>query len=312
GPSSVSSNQLDVALIDRSGTVAPLGLPPGAYEYPRVSPDGKRLAVGVEGAEPVILLYDMSRSSALRRLTFGGKNRLPIWTANSKRVVFQSDRDGDLGIFWQALDGTAVAERLTTAAAGEAHVPESWHPSLDIMLFSVIKGTEHTLWTYSLRDRKMAPFAGVRSVTPIDGVFSPDGKWIAYSSSRDPMSLAMVSVQPFPATGAIHEPVRKDSDQPHQPLWSPGGKELIFNSRPASLDVIGFNAQQTEKFGNPTEIPRRFTTGPPTMRRPFDMTPDGKFIGLIAPGDTSGTNSSSQINVVLNWFEELKARVPGR
>ena len=78
-------------------------------------------------------------TSSLRRLTFGGNNRLPIWSADGKRVAFQSDRDGDRAIFWQPVDG-GTAERLTRPEPGTSHVPESWAPREDVFLFSVTKG----------------------------------------------------------------------------------------------------------------------------------------------------------------------------
>ena len=73
-------------------------------------------------------IYDVSGASAMRRLTLGGRNRVPVWSADGQRVAFQSDRDGDLGLFWQRADGTTPAERLTKPDKDTAHVPESWSP----------------------------------------------------------------------------------------------------------------------------------------------------------------------------------------
>ena len=73
-----------------------------------------------------IWTYDLSGTTEIRRLTFDGKSRFPVWSSDSRRVTFQSARDGDRGIFWQFADGSGTAERLTTAAADEEHVPESW------------------------------------------------------------------------------------------------------------------------------------------------------------------------------------------
>ena len=71
-----------------------------------MSPDGTRIAFGTDdGKEAIIYIYDLSGASGMQRLTFGGNNRFPIWSADSKRVAFQSDRDGDLAIFWQPADG---------------------------------------------------------------------------------------------------------------------------------------------------------------------------------------------------------------
>ena len=74
-----------------------------------------------------------------RRLTFGGNNRFPVWSADGRRVTFQSDREGDPAIFWQPADG-GTAERLTTPARGTSHAPESWSPDGQVLLFSESEG----------------------------------------------------------------------------------------------------------------------------------------------------------------------------
>ena len=100
GPVSTSSAQSSLALVDRKGGLEPLKLPPGAYEHPRVSPDGTRIVFATDdGKDANVWTYDLSGASAPRRLTFGGKNRFPIWSADGERVAFQSDREGDFGIF---------------------------------------------------------------------------------------------------------------------------------------------------------------------------------------------------------------------
>jgi hypothetical protein len=91
---------------------------------------------------------------------------------------------------------------------------------------------------------------------------------------------------------------------------APDGKELFYNPGPGRLAWVSVTTGPTVTFGNPEAVPRPFQTGPPSMRRAFDITPGGKFVGLIQPGLTdSGTPPAPQIQVVLNWFEELKARV---
>lgn len=134
GPAAIT--QQDLGLIDRKGNLQPLKLPAGRYETPRVSPDGKRIAFGSNnGKEANIWIYDLSGAHSMRQLTFGGRNRFPVWSSNGDRVAFQSDREGDLGIFWQRADGSGV-ERLTKAEQGTAHIPESGRPRL-INFFSV-------------------------------------------------------------------------------------------------------------------------------------------------------------------------------
>ena len=98
--------QQDLVLFDRKGGAEPLGLPPGSYNFPRVSPDGKRIAFETnDGKEAAVSIYELSGASAPRRLTFGGNNRYPIWSADGQRVTFQSDREGDPAVCWQPADG---------------------------------------------------------------------------------------------------------------------------------------------------------------------------------------------------------------
>ena len=183
GPASTSSALSDLALVDRNGAVQPLKLPPGPYQYPRLSPDGKRIAVGSDnGKDAIVWIYDVAGASSARRLTLGGRNRVPVWSADGERVAFQSDRDGDLGLFWQRADGTTAAERLTTPDKDTAHVPESWSPDGQTLLFSVAKGSSYSLAALSLPDKKVTPVGGIQSRFPPSATFSPDGRWVAYSS----------------------------------------------------------------------------------------------------------------------------------
>jgi Tol biopolymer transport system component len=245
----------------------------------------------------------------MHRLTFGSNNRFPIWTADGKQIVFQSDRDGDAAIFRQTADGSGAAERLTTAAVGEAHAPESYSPTNDTLLFSVTKGSDVSLWALSIRDRKAAPYGGVRSSDSVStaAAFSPDGRWVAYTSNQG--GTPTIYVQPFPATGATYQLFARGSDDPHHPAWSPDGKELFYVSRPGGFESVSVTAQRTFAFGNPRALPGPFLLGAPSWRRAFDIAPDGRVLGLL-PGQAGSDLSGAQIQVVLNWFEELKARVP--
>jgi serine/threonine-protein kinase len=309
GPVSASSAQMDIALMDRSGDVRPLKLKAGPYLMPRVSPDGKRIALeSDDGKEAVVWTYDLSGKTSIQRLTSGGNNRHPIWTSDGKRIVFQSDREGDAAIFWQSADGTGPAERLTKAEPGESHSPESWSPSGDILMFSVTKGSDVSLSTLSVHDQKVTPFDTVHSSNPPDSTFSPDGRWVAYT--RAERGRMTVWVQPFPATGAKYELVAQGSDLPKHVRWSPDQKELFYNPRPSGFEAIGVTTQPTFSFGNPVALPKKLRFSPQGTRTPYDVTPDGKFVGVIPWGETRfDQGSDDQILVVLNWFEELKAHV---
>lgn len=119
-----------------------------------------------------------------------------------------------------------------------------------------------------------------------------------------------VWVQPFPATGAKYELVAQGSDLPKHVRWSPDQKELFYNPRPSGFEAIGVTTQPTFSFGNPVALPKKLRFSPQGTRTPYDVTPDGKFVGVIPWGETRfDQGSDDQILVVLNWFEELKAHV---
>ncbi|MEO8370167.1 MAG: protein kinase [Candidatus Solibacter sp.] len=297
---------IDIGLSDRNGKVEHLKLPPRPYESPRVSPDGTRIAFGTDdGTEAIVWIYDLSGKSAIRRLTFGGHDRFPAWYSDSKHVVFQSDREGDSAIFWQAID-SGKAERLTRPAPGESHEPQACSPKGDWLLFDVMKATDVSLWTFSLRDRKATPFSDVHSTARTGAVFSPDGQWVAYGSSEG----RTLYVEPFPPTGIKHQFPSKEN-RPNQPVWAPDGKEIFYNPGPGQFASVGVMTKPAFMFGNSVVWSRQFLGSPPLVRRSYDITPGGKFVSTIKPGQVvSGNSEAGRIQVVLNWFEDLRARVP--
>jgi eukaryotic-like serine/threonine-protein kinase len=313
GPAVASSTQVEVVLADRKGAFEKLKLPPGSYATPRVSPDGRQVAfVTNDGKEDMISVYDLSGAIGMRRVTYGGNNRHPVWSFDGQHLAFQSDREGDLAVFRQRADNTGQVERLTKPEPGVTHVPESWHPATNVLLFAAIKSGEHTLWALTVPDKKVTPFGGVKSTLPIGAVFSPDGRWVAYTSNETGSNRAYV--QPFPATGARYQIYGKEQESAHHLVWSKTGKELIYNPRATSLEAVSVTTQPIPAFGNPVALPRPFATGPSQTRRQFDLMPDGRFLGLAVPGQTETATgpSAPEVRLVLNWFEELKQRVPAK
>jgi serine/threonine-protein kinase len=302
---------------DRSGKVERLNIPIGGFKSPRISPDGKRIAFAASavssesGDDPaVIWLYDLVGNKPMRRLTYEGNNRFPIWTPDSSRVVFQSDRDGDRAVFWQRADGSGTAERLTRPEKGTSHIPESWSRTDDVLLYSVDNGLDFTLRSISRKTGKSMPFGGVRSIYPTDARFSPDGKWIAYASAES-AGPTTIYVQPFPATGEKYQLfVKGINDTPHKPVWSTEGNELFYIPRFGGLETVRVTTHPEFAFGAASQIPRSFITAAPNQRSAFDVTPDGRFLGQFPVNGSGQLNPPREIAIVLDWFEELRAKVP--
>ena len=322
-PGSIGSSEAGqnvLGLVDRKGEVEPLKVPPGNYAFPRVSRDGKRVAYQVDdGKDSSIWIYELSGATAPRRLTLAGTgaNRDPIWSSGSssdaERVAFQSDREGDLGIWWQRADGNGAAERLTKPDKGVMHIPDSWSPDGQEFSFTEQKPGTSGIWTYSLRDKKATVFAETPGSLLERSVFSPDGRWIAYQLGAQPNSR--IYVRPFPPTATAY--VAPEDRDTHHPLWSPDGKELFYIGGPTVFGSMSVSTKPSVSFGAPVRAPRTgFQPQAASSVRPYDILPDGKhFIGVVAAGQiASGAAgpAAPQIQVVLNWFEDVKQRAPGK
>jgi serine/threonine protein kinase len=300
-------------LIDRLGRVESLKAPAGGYVTPRVSPNGRQLALGTDdGNDADVWTYELDETGPVRRLTFGGRNRFPIWSNDGQRLAFQSDREGDLGIFWQRADTPGTAERLTKPEKGVEHVPESWSPTGNAFLFSAIGNSGATLWIYSLQDRKARPVGDIRSSAMLNAEFSPDGRWIAYTTRELGMVGAAVFVEPFPPTGAKSQ-IASDATT-HHPVWSPDGNELFYRVGSIQQVVVPVRRVPTFSFGRPVSLPGEYATMAFGGARNYDIMRDGKRFIIAAPftGTDPGSAARREFQIVVNWFEELKQRVPAR
>jgi len=322
GSATPSSLSRRLIVMDRSGSVTPLPLPSGPYSHPRVSRDGKHAAVAIDdGQNAYVSVFELPAAATLRRLTFEGHNRFPVWSGDSQSIAFQSDRDGDSAIFIQRADGSSPrAELLTKADAGTEHVPEAWSPDGKTLLFSAKKNGIFSLLMFSFESRQISAFGNVQSRNPISASFSPDGHWIAYSSfglgsgrgqngARNPD--AGVYVEPFPATNARYQVPKEFFD--FHPVWSPTSAELFYIPSGSRFSAVPVHTQPSFAFGKAESLP----IGPTRDRinsdvRGYDVMPDGRFLSTL-PADeeeVSGTNAAAEIRVVFNWLEELKQRVP--
>jgi Tol biopolymer transport system component len=303
-----------LALLDpKSGALERLKIPPRAYSFPRVSPDHRHVAVSTDDDHPDVWIIDLAGASAPRQLTLGGKNVNPIWSSDGKRVAFQSDREGDQGIWWQEADGTGTAERLTKAEQGVFHVPDSWSPDGKTFSYTAIKNNQvESLWVYSLEEKKATLFEeGAGS-----SAFSPDGHWLAYQYVDE--RRIQIFVQPFPATGAKY-PVFKGGGHP---VWSQDGQELFINAGPGEFGVVSISTRPTFSFGEPVLFSQSGFDSryPRATPRTYDVAPGKRLIGTVsveegtAPGATGAAAAAQpptqRIQVVLNWFTELLQRVP--
>jgi Tol biopolymer transport system component len=315
GPASTSSSGTNVLVVgDGKSEPTQLNVPPGAYAHPRVSRDGRVLAVSrTEGGASDIWTYELSGATEMQRLTFGGQSRLPIWTSDGRRVTYQSLRDR--AIWWEAVDG-GTPQRLTTPAANEEHSPEAWSPDGSRLLFGIRNATVNTLWVFSLADRTAMPFGRVQSAESFSAGFSPDGQWVVYASTeRGGGALSPnrgVFVEPFPPTGAKRQAPKRLLD--YHPRWAADGSGIWYVSgagRP--LVWVPLRLQPSIVFGTPTEMTRAPIPGLLSLDvRGYDVLPDGRILSVSSTSGGGAAAFPLEFRVVLNWFEELKRLAPAK
>jgi len=318
GPAGGAAGLQDLSIGDRNGVVSKVPLPAGAYSHVRVSPDGRRLAIAVEtNRDAYVLVYPLDGAHAPQRLTLAGQSRFPVWSGDGRWLSFASERDGTQGIFRQRADGSGAAERLTAAAAGEEHIPETWSPDDRVLLFAVRAETPgqlpFSLWMRTA-DGKTSPVAGVRSIEQTGAMFSPDGRWFAYAlgegeSVGDPNRG--VFVRPFPPTGAVYQAPKVFVD--FHPVWTAGGNELVYSASGTAGLMAAAKVSRAGgiTFGEPAQFPATVTGDrlSPEVRG-WDVLPDGRLIGITPASDGATRRTLAEVRVVVNWFDELRQRVP--
>jgi Tol biopolymer transport system component len=301
-PGNIQSVQSALVWVTRDGTEQPLAAPARAYRVPRVSPDGRRVVLAIDEQETQLWLYDLSRET-LTRMTFEGKsNQGPVWAPDGKRIAFQSNKEGPPNLFWQFTDGSDGVERLTTSESAQS--PSSWSSDGQLLAFVDVDSTTGfvDIWVLRLSDRKAQPF--LRTSFNASGPrFSPDGRWLAYVS--DESGHWEVYIQPYPGPGGKWQ---ISVDGGTEPVWNPNGRELFYRSGRKMMAVEistqpGFVARKPRVLfeGDYLLTPLTFPN--------YDVSPDGQRF-LMFKRTEAGAAAPAQINVVLNWTEELKRRLP--
>jgi serine/threonine-protein kinase len=295
--------------VDREGNEQPLGAEPNSYDiYFKISPDGMKVALSImESGNMDIWIWDQERKNS-NRLTFNGSFDVrPIWTPDSKRIIFDSGREGREGIYLIEADGSGKVERV-------ARITDRifWPSSISAdgkTLFLVEnagdegRGNVGMLSLEGDRTPKLLLQEEYDETTPR---ISPDGRWIAYAS--DESGRSRIYVRPFPDINSGGRRQVSTSEGGDSPVWSPDGHELFYRGE-NSIMAVPVETEPTLKLGTPVSLfPNRYYVGE------FDIHPDGNRLLMLKPAEVidgdSTEDTTPKINVVVNWFEELKDRVP--
>jgi serine/threonine-protein kinase len=297
-----------LAWVGRDGQEEQIAAPPRVYAYVRVSPDGSRVALDIRDQQRDIWIWDFARSVLTRLTTDPGTDQYPAWTPDGRRIVFSSTRGGAPNLYWQASDGTGAAERLTTSP--NQQYPEAFTPDGKLLVFREnmpTGGSDINVLSMS-GDRVVKPLLNSTFIK-INPELSPDGRWLAYESNESGRNE--IHVRPFPAVDNGHWQITTDGGT--RPLWAPNGRELFYVDEKLRLMRVPVDASGTTFVaGNASVVLASagvtFGGGP---GRFYDISHDGRrFLVLRAGGRSNGQGTPVQLNVVLNWTEELKRLVP--
>ncbi|MBP1609554.1 MAG: serine/threonine protein kinase [Acidobacteria bacterium] len=297
--------------VDRKGKEEPLPAAPNDYRVPRISPDGTKVALTINSGERSdIWIWDLVRGT-MPRLTFNEVSSYPLWTTDGKRIAF-AKRPTNLGseVYWKAADGTGEEEKIGSAP-NRGHLPWSWSSdgqTLALFEFALSGETGYDIGTLSTKgNHEWKPLLNQKH-TEFQPKISPDGRWIAYAS--DESGKLEIYGRPYPEVNKGRWQVSTSGG--HTPLWSPNGRELFYLNEDAVMRVP-VETEPAFSAGKPETLFRgayvRFST---SDGQPWDISPDGKrFLMMKEPEAVApGGGGPNKVNIVLNWFEELKQRVP--
>ena len=254
-------------------------------------------------------MHDLARGT-ISRLIAEGRNARAIWTPDGARITFGSSTGGSENLFWKPADGSGPAERLATSA--NLQIAASWSPDgRELVFVEQSPKTTNDIWVLPRTgDGRPHPIVQTQFAVGYPD-FSPDGRWLAYAS--DESGRSEVYVQPYPGRGPRQQVSNEGGTSP---AWSRDGRELFYTT----TQTVGGQAAPTSMMSVAIALRPTFTAGAPRVLfrgtygatagiRPYDVSPDGRRFLMVQQKERPAVSASEMI-LVQNWLEELKARLP--
>jgi serine/threonine-protein kinase len=300
-----------IHLMTREGKTTPLRFTPANWFELLFAPDGQRLAMQIRDKSSDIWIYDLRQETLTRVTQDPNHARTPVWTLDGRGIVFASARGDKVtpNLYWQRADGTGAAVRLTESKYWQR--PASWHPSgkflafeevhqenVDIMILP-IEGNDPSSW----KPGTPTPFLNGPFIEGFP-MFSPDGRWLAYSSNET--GRHEVYVRPFPGQGGKWQ---VSTGGGTHPTWSRAKRELFYGLdgqimvAPYTVQADSFRAEKPRLWSEGRYQPR----GPSRM---FDLHPDGERFALAPAAQTSDVTRLNSVVFIFNFFDELRRVAP--
>jgi Tol biopolymer transport system component len=302
--------------VNREGQSEPVAAPSNIYDDPKISPDGSKVALTINtGGNLDIHVFDFNRGILSRLTSNRSIERYPVWTPDGNHISFTSNRDGVFAVYCKAFDGTGKDEKLGSTP-DRFLFPWAFSSDGKTLVVSEPMGglIKWDIGTLSVERNHTPNLLLHEDYSVFQPKISPDGRWIAYAADESGKDIVELYVRPFPEVGKSKWQVSTGGG--HSPLWSPDGQELYFRNGDAVMAVRvktkpAFSLETPKILFRGTYLSSAFLAGNWSFST-WDISPDGKRFLMIkeAEPDTAGTGGLRKINIVLNWTEELKQRVP--
>jgi Tol biopolymer transport system component len=277
--------------LDRNGRELGTLSEPRGFSYLQLSPDQRHLAVSVyddaTGTRDVYLI-DTARGGRTRVTSEPTDDFSPVWSPHGDRLAFAGRRQGDrtLNLYAANVSGTGGEKRLLDLDGVE--IPTSWSPDERFLLFQT-PSPGADIMVLSLADGQVSPLVSTR-FTEGSAQFSPDGRWVAYSSNET--GRTEVYVMPFQRAGPR---VAISTDGGGSPRWRHDGKELFYVRGDNTLMAVAvsLNAASVDVGAASPLFRSRFRS----ENFPYAVTSDGRFLINRSVDD----ETPSGITLVVNW-----------
>jgi eukaryotic-like serine/threonine-protein kinase len=298
GPDTPPDLDRTLVWVDRKGVAVPLSDVHRPYASPRISPDGRRIAVSIlESGNYQIWIYDLERDT-LGRLTHEKSNAMSVWSPDGKQIAFSSNVAGPANIYTVSADSTGSPERLTSSKF--AQLPGSWSIDNVLVWTEVDTTTVGDLW--ALSPRGSAPPVSIRR-TPFDEfepTFSPDGRFLAYVSNDS--GTYEVYVQTY---SDRYRRWQISTRGGYEPVWAKDGHELFYIVNNMMM-AVPVNLEAGFHPGKPQALFEvRYDPGLDGFP-PYDVSADGKHFLFVKP--STHQPKVNEIDVTVGWGTELRSR----
>jgi serine/threonine-protein kinase len=299
-PPSEERNARRLAWVDRNSRVENLAAPPRDYQGVRLSPDGHRILATIMGPRIEIWIYDMTRSALTRLTSEEGSSQWAIWTPDGKRAIYRGTRMGFRNLYLKSADGSGAEERISE---GESLTPFSISPDRKYVVYGITgERSGPDLWMLDMEGKGKPRGLLTTMFNEKNAMVSPDGRFMAYNSNESGRNE--VYVQPFPGPGGK---LQVSTEGGNDPVWNRNGKELFYLNGDKMMSV-SLSLEPALTAASPKllfEVRHVSNSGD---FQGYDVSPDGSRFLMIK--GSAQEEPPNQIQIVLNWFDELKRLVP--